>query len=101
MRHSSALVSNTGIALGCTGPTTPFASIVTNENSWCSSGTGSSSFGPRTPVQGRQIPAKAKSGRLSSRANHTGVLRGFVSAYSLNEVTGTRQRCTGLSQGRQ
>jgi putative SOS response-associated peptidase YedK len=34
---------------------------------------------PRTPVQGRQIPAKANSGRLSSRANHTGVLRGLVS----------------------
>src|SRR5204862_8162122 len=60
-----------------------------------------SRFVPRTPVQGRQIPAKAKSGRSSSRANQTGVLRGFVSAYSLKAVTGTRQRWATPSQGRQ
>ncbi len=34
------------------------------------------------------VPAKAKSDRLSCRANHTGVLHVLVSAYSLKEVTG-------------
>src|SRR3954471_11208581 len=47
------------------------------------------------------MPAKANSGRSSSRANHTGVLRGLVSAYSLKAETGTRQRYSGFSQGRQ
>ena len=42
-----------------------------------------------------QIPAKASSGRLSSPANHVGVLRGFVSAYSQKLVNGTRQRFFG------
>jgi hypothetical protein len=56
---------------------------------------------PLTPFQGRQMPANANSGRSSSSANHAGVLRGFVSAYSLNDETGTRQRNSGLSHGRQ
>jgi hypothetical protein len=34
-------VSSTGIAFGCTGPTTPFASVVRNENSLCSCAWGS------------------------------------------------------------
>ena len=91
------------MAFGCTGPTTPLASVVRKENKRCSSSTlsGFSFLVPLTPVQGRQMPAKANNGRSSSRANHTGVLRGFVSAYSLNDDTGTRQRNSGLSQGRQ
>ena len=38
---------------------------------------------------------------LMSSANQVGVLRGLVSAYSQNEVKGTIQRCSGLSQARQ
>lgn len=67
VRHSSAGVI--GIAFGWSGPTTPFASAVANENGRCSSSTGSSRIGPHTPVQGYPVPAKAKSRRLSSSAN--------------------------------
>jgi hypothetical protein len=48
-----------------------------------------------------QIPAKAQSGRLSSSANHVAVFLGFVSAYSQNDVEGTRHRLSGFSQRRQ
>ena len=47
------------------------------------------------------MPAKAKSGRLSSSANHVGVFRGFVSAHSQKELTGTKHRLSGTSQLRQ
>ena len=55
-----------------------------------------------TDVQLVQIPAKAASGRLSSKANQTGIffLSGVVS-YSENDVNGTRQRFPGPSQRRQ
>ena len=43
---------------------------------------------PRVPVQGRQIPAKANSGRSSASANQCGTL-GWRSVYSQNEVAGT------------
>src|SRR4051812_948923 len=86
------------MALGWIGPTTPFASQVRNENRRCSI---SPSAFLRIPVQGRQIPAKQNKGRLSSRANHTGVFFGLVSAYSENEVAGTTTRHSGLSQPRQ
>ena len=53
------------------------------------------------PVHGRQIPAKAASGRSLFNANQTGVFRGLLSLYSLKLVSGTRQRYCGLSQARQ
>ena len=49
-------------------------------------------LGPRTPRQGVHRPAKAKSGLSSARANHIGVLCGFVSLYSQNDVACTLQR---------
>src|SRR5271165_4497431 len=58
-------------------------------------------FGPRTPCQDVQIPAKPFNGRSSNSANHVGVLRGFVSAYSQNEVAGTMQRLLSASHPRQ
>jgi hypothetical protein len=54
----------------------------------------------RSPVQDRQIPAKAKGGRVSSRANQRGTL-GLESVHSQNDVAGTKQRNSGLSQLRQ
>jgi hypothetical protein len=42
----------------------------------------------RSPVQNRQIPAKAKSGRLSSSANQC-VTFGRLSVHSQNDVAGT------------
>src|SRR3954451_25426462 len=56
---------------------------------------------PRMPIQSVQMPAKATSGRVSSKANHFGVFFGLVSAYSQNEVNGTRQRLAGPSNLRQ
>src|ERR1700733_473740 len=47
------------------------------------------------------MPAKKASGRSSSKANHVGVLRGLVSAYSQKELNGTTQRCSTFSQDRQ
>jgi len=58
-------------------------------------------FGPRTPRHLLQRPAKANSGQSSLSANQVGVLRGFVSAYSQNDVAGTRQRFLAESQPRQ
>ena len=49
---------------------------------------------------GRQIPAKAKSGRHSSSANQW-VTFGWLSVHSQNEVAGTRQRHSALSHPRQ
>src|SRR4051794_24700374 len=95
---SSCVVRITGIALGWTGATTPLASVVRKLNRRCSI---SPSAFFRTPVQGRQMPANANKGRLTSRANHTGVFFGLVSAYSENEVAGTTQRHSGLSHPRQ
>jgi adenylate cyclase len=46
-------------------------------------------------------PAMAKSGRSSLSADQIGVLRGFVSAYSQNEVAGATQRFRALSHPRQ
>jgi hypothetical protein len=58
-------------------------------------------FEPRVPCQDVQIPAKPNRGRSSDSANQVGVLRGFVSAYSQNEVAGTMQRLLLPSQPRQ
>ncbi len=68
-----------------------FASVVRKPNSSCLPSTGAL-FGPLTPCQDAHRPAKANRGLSSERANHMGVLRGFVSAYSQNDVAGTRQR---------
>src|SRR5687768_5854456 len=54
----------------------------------------------RSPSHGRQMPAKAKGGRVSSRANQCGTF-GLVSVHSQNDVAGTRQRNSGFSQLRQ
>src|SRR5271170_5324551 len=81
----------TGIAFGWMGATTALASVVRKPNSSCSPSTGAL-LGPRTPRQGVHRPAKANSGRSSLSANHIGVLRGLVSAYSQNDVAGTTQR---------
>jgi hypothetical protein len=71
-----------------------------NPNSSCSPSAGAL-FGPRTPRHLVQSPAKANKGRSSLRANHVGVLRGFVSAYSQKLVAVTRQRFLAPSQPRQ
>src|SRR3954469_14205222 len=86
------------MALGWIGATTALASVVRKLNSRCSC---SPSTFLRIPVQGRQMPAKQNKGRLSSRANHTGVFFGLVSAYSENEVAGTTTHHSGLSHPRQ
>ena len=79
------------MALGWTGATIALASVVKNPNSSCSPSTGAL-FGPRTRRHLVQRPAKANSGSSSLIANQVGVSRGFVSAYSQNDVAGTRQR---------
>jgi hypothetical protein len=82
------------------GATMALAFVVKNPNSSCSPST-SALFGPRTPRQRVRNPVKANGGRSSLSANHVGVLRGFVSAYSQNDVAGTRQRFLAESQPRQ
>src|SRR5271166_4086345 len=82
------------------GATIALGSVVRKPNSSCSPSTGAL-FGPLTPRQGVHRPAKAKSGLSSARANQVGVLRGFVSAYSQNDVAGTTQRLPLPSQRRQ
>jgi hypothetical protein len=52
------------------------------------------------PVQGRQIPAKAESGRSSLSANQVGRLA-WRSSYSQKLVAGTTQRNSGFGQPRQ
>src|SRR5580704_18443819 len=47
------------------------------------------------------MPAKTASGRSSPSANHVGVFRGLVSAYSQNDVKGATHRFSGFSQARQ
>ena len=54
-------------------------------------------LGPCTPRHGVHRAANANSGRSASSAKHFGVLRGFVSAYSQNDVAGTTQRLGGTS----
>jgi hypothetical protein len=49
-------------------------------------------LGPLRPRQGVHKTAKPKSGLSSANANQIGVLRGFVSSYSQNDVAGTMQR---------
>src|SRR5450755_1785612 len=66
---SSGVVRITGIAFGWTAPTSAFGSVVRNAKM---SLVVSPSLTFRTDVQLVQMPAKNASGRLSSRANHTG-----------------------------
>jgi hypothetical protein len=56
---------------------------------------------PRLPCHVVHMPAKNASGRSPSSANHFGVLRGLVSAYSQKELNGATQRCSTLNQARQ
>ena len=79
--------------------TIAFASVVRNPNNSCSPSTGLL-FGPRSPCQRVHKRAKAKRGLSSLIANQVGVLSGFVSAYSQNEVAGTMQRLPTPSQPR-
>ena len=102
--HSAAVVSSTGMALAWTGRTTSFGAVVRNPKRVCSPSTGFF-WVPRVPVHRHQMPAKAKRGRCSSRANQvqtfwpvTGSAR---SVGSQKEVAGTRQRNCGVSQLRQ
>jgi hypothetical protein len=80
---SSVVVRITGMALGWMGATKESASVDKNPNSSCSPST-CALFGPRTPRHLVQRPAKASSSRSSLSANHVGVLRGVVGAYSQN-----------------
>jgi hypothetical protein len=97
---SAGVVKMTGIALGWIGATIAFASVVRKPNKSCVPSTGAL-FGPLTPRQGVHRPANANKGRSSLSANHFGVLRGLVSAYSQKEVAGTMQRFCLPSQPRQ
>jgi hypothetical protein len=57
--------------------------------------------GPRTPRQRVDRPANVNSGLSSARTNQIGVLRGFVPAYSQNDLAGSRQRFCRPSHPRQ
>ena len=89
--HASGVVRITGMALEWIGRTTSFASQVRNENRRCSPSTGSALV-PRVPVQGRQMPAKANSGRWSLSANQCGSLA-WVGLYC-KRVVGDSDPCT-------
>lgn len=84
------------MAFGWIAPTSGLGGQVRKAKSSCSPRTLA-----RSPVQGRDRPAKNRSGRSASAANRTDVLRCVVSSYSQKEVKGTTQRNSGLSQGRQ
>ena len=92
---SSGVVRMTGIAFGCTRPTSEFGSVVRNAKM---SAVTSPSFAFRTLVQLVHSPAKHSSGRLSSEANQTGTFLPSMVSYSENDVNGTRQRLSGPSQ---
>ena len=49
----------------------------------------------------RPYTGEGEQGPVASSANHFGVLRGFVSAYSQNDVAGTMHRLAGPSHRRQ
>src|SRR5713101_9482899 len=89
----------TGIAFSWMGSTIPLGSVVMIEKSVWSPMLGAFLV-PRSPVHGRQIPAK-KNGCLSARPNHrhcTG-FDVFLSG-SENAVAGTTQRCARSNQSR-
>jgi hypothetical protein len=68
--HSSGLVGITGIAFGCTAPTSAFGSVVRKAYR---SSVVSPSFTFRTLCHpSTKMPAKQMRGRSSVRANHTG-----------------------------
>ena len=98
--NSSGVVRMTRMALGWMCATIALASVVRKPNSRRSPSIGAV-LGPRTPRQEAHRPAKANKGRSSVGANQIGVLRGQVSAYSQNEVAGTRQRFSLPSPPRQ
>src|SRR5688572_21296652 len=84
------------MAFSWMGRTTSFDSVVRKANSRCSP------VSPlRSPVHGRQMPAKAKDVLSSSKANQCGTF-GRESVHSQNDVAGIRQRYFAwLSQLRQ
>src|SRR5258708_20393898 len=89
----------TGMALGWITPTSLLGSVVRNPKI---SFVVLPSLTFLTDVQFVQSPAKKASGRVSSKANHTGGLRPSGSAsFSLKLVNGTTHRCSVPSQRRQ
>src|SRR6478752_7033574 len=82
------------------GSTTPFGSVVMIEKSVWSPLLGAFLV-PRSPLQGRQIPAK-KTGSLSARSNqrHSTAPLGVFLSGSANAVAGTMQRYSRSSHGR-
>ena len=102
---SSRVVKMTGIALSWIGFTTPFGSVVKKPNSSWSCGP---SLTRRMPCQRVQMPAKKKSGFVSSIANQklrwmpvAGSLSPGVGLGSAKLVAGTMQRCSTPSHCRQ
>src|SRR5712672_4774271 len=86
----------TGMALGWITPTSLLGSVVRNAKR---SFVVLPSLTFLTEVQLVQSPAKKASGRVSSKANHTGGLRPSGRAsFSLKLVNGTTQRCSMPSQ---
>src|SRR5690606_13080424 len=85
----SSPVSITGIASAWMGLVSALASVVRMAKSRCVP-----SSLPRMPLQGRQIPAKQKSGRSSPSANQCAIF-GVESVYSTKLVAGTTQRKRG------
>jgi hypothetical protein len=60
----------TGIAFGWIGSTTAFGDVVRKSQTKGGPGIGFD-FVPRSPLNSAQMPAKQKSGRLSSSTNQT------------------------------
>src|SRR5579883_3271150 len=77
----------------------PLGSVVMIENSVWSPTLGVF-FVPRSPVQGRQMPAK-KNGSLSARVNQRHIMLpfGVFLSGSANADAGTTQRCSRSSHG--
>src|SRR5260370_14450221 len=90
----SGVVRITGIALGCTFPTSAFGSHVRNAKM---SAVISPSLTFRTLVQLVQRPAKHSTGRVSSDANQAGTFLPSTTPYSENDATGTSQPVSGAS----
>ena len=95
MSYSSAVVRMTGIAFGRNE--LHFAvRLSRQERVDVASDSAFLDFPDASPVSPK--PAKASRGRFLSRANQTGTFLPSMVSYSLNEVKGTRQRCSGPSQ---
>ena len=96
---SSAVRKITGIAFGCSAPTSALGSVVRKANR---SAVTSPSRTFRTEVQRVQIPAKQAMGRVVSNANHAGGLDPFgCGSGSEKLMNGTTQRFSEPSHRRQ